>query len=341
MAEDLLKKELAAKILLEKIKKDIKFPTRRKKYLIDCLNNQGFIKEETTDIETIESTSLVCKICNSSDFLKMTNSTVCNNCGDSTFDLRNNPFITFKQDLNLTSGTFIEPGSEFITVIKDGKSVKRDLSKINFWINLDPEEEKIKKEVENIQEIIDGLNIKITETLNKIIINMWINIITGSKNLRGKSKKALLIWSIYYPLAYNKIPINIQKLTTILDITVGELYSYNFLMKEIFKDTSYEKYITVTSGENLDIKLDKEMEIKIKIVQKDVKDYLSNPIKKKELIGIIYFLSNKLFNKKYNLTFLSEKSGISQNIISAESGKIESFYKLNKTLEEKLKRKVF
>ena len=85
MAEDLLKKELAAKILLEKIKKDIKFPTRRKKYLIDCLNNQGFIKEETTDIETIESTSLVCKICNSSDFLKMTNSTVCNNCGDSTF----------------------------------------------------------------------------------------------------------------------------------------------------------------------------------------------------------------------------------------------------------------
>ena len=32
MAEDLLKKELAAKILLEKIKKDIKFPTRRKKY---------------------------------------------------------------------------------------------------------------------------------------------------------------------------------------------------------------------------------------------------------------------------------------------------------------------
>ena len=168
---------------------------------------------------------------------------------------------------------------------------------------------------------------------------MWINIITNSTNLKGKAKKALLIWSIYYPLAYNKVSINIQRLTTVLDITIGELYSYNFLMKEIFKDTSYYKYITVTTGENLNIELDKEFQNKIKVVQKDVKDYLSDPIKKKELIGIIYFLSNKIFNKKYNLIFLSEKSGISPNIISAESGKIESFYKVNKVLEDKLKRK--
>ncbi len=338
MAEDLLKKEFAAKILLEKIKKEIKFPSRRKKYLIDCLNKQGFVKQDIEEVK-LEPDSIVCKVCNSSDFLKMSSSSICNKCGDTTLDLRSNPFITFKQDLNFTRGTFIEPGSEFISIVKDGKSVKRDLSKINFWTNLDPEEEKIKKEVENIQEIIDGLNIKITETLNKTIVSMWINIITNSTNLKGKAKKALLIWSIYYPLAYNKVSINIQRLTTVLDITIGELYSYNFLMKEIFKDTSYYKYITVTTGENLNIELDKEFQNKIKVVQKDVKNYLSNPIKKKELLGIIYFLSNKLFNKKYNLIFLSEKSGISPNIISAESGKIESFYKLNKSLEDKLKRK--
>tara|TARA_A100001015_G_scaffold127945_1_gene141854 strand:+ start:459 stop:1493 length:1035 start_codon:yes stop_codon:yes gene_type:complete len=344
MSEDFLKKELTAKILLEKIKKEFKFPSRRKKYLINCLNKQGFIKKETEKLQTepiFEHDSLVCKICNSSDFLKMSNSNVCNNCGDTTLDLRNNPFITYKQELNLDRGTFIEPGSEFISIIKDGRNVKRDLSKVNFWTNLDPEEERIKKEIQNIQETIDGLDIKITDTLNRIIITMWINIITNSNNLKGKVKKALIIWCIYYPLAYNKIPINLQRLTTILEITIGELYSYNFLMKTFFKDTSYYKYITITTGENLDIEIDKEMEEKIKIVQKDLKDYLSNPNKKKELIGIIYFLSNKLYNKKYKLIFLSEKSGISPNIISAESGKIETFYKKNRNLEEKLKRKFF
>jgi hypothetical protein len=339
MSSDFIKKELIAKILLEKIKKDIKFSSRRKKYLIDCLNKQGFIKKENVQNTELEGNSLTCKICNSSDFIKMSNSNVCNKCGDTTLDLGVNSFITYKQGLNLTRGTFIEPGSEFISIIKDGKTIKRDLSKINFWTNLDPEEEKLKKEVENIQEIINGLNIKITDTLNKIIISMWLNILSNSDNLKGKVKRALMAWSIYYPLVYNKIPINIQKLTVISDITLGELYSYNFLMKEIFKDTNYYKYITITLGENLDIEIDKEIESKIKIIKNDLKDYLSNPLKKKELLGIIYFLSNKLFNKKYNLTLLSEKSGISPNIISAESGKIESFYKLNKPLEEKLKRK--
>ena len=234
MSSDFIKKELIAKILLEKIKKDIKFPSRRKKYLIDCLNKQGFVKEEDSQDVEIDGDSLTCKICNSSDFIKMSNSTVCNKCGDTTSDLRNNPFINYKQDLNLTRGTFIEPGSEFISIIKDGKIVKRDLSKINFWTNLDPEEEKLKKETENIQEIINGLNIKITDTLNKTIISMWLNVLTKSNNLKGKEKRALMAWSIYYPLAYNKIPINIQKLTVISDITLGELYSYNFLMKEIW-----------------------------------------------------------------------------------------------------------
>lgn len=340
MAEDLLRREFAAKILLEKINKNIKFPTRRRKYLIDCLNKQGFVVEEIEKTKPKED-SIVCKICNSSDFLHMYNSTVCNTCGDTSLDLRSNPYITFKQDLNVdTRGSFIEPGSQFITISKDGKNVKRDLSKINFWTNLDPEEERIKKEIENIQEIIDGLGIKITDSLNRIIISMWINIISTSSNLKGKARKALLIWCIYYPLAYNKIPINIQRLTTVLEITVGELYSYNFLMKGIFKNTSYSKYITVTTGDNLDIVLDQDIKNKIKMVENDVKDYLSNPIKKKELIGIIYFLSNKLFNKRYTLNFLSEKSAISANIISAESGKIESFYKVNKKLEDKLKRKL-
>ena len=48
---------------------------------------------------------------------------------------------------------------------------------------------------------------------------MLYNILTIKPDTRGKEKQALIIWCIYYPMVYNKLPINIQKLVSIITET--------------------------------------------------------------------------------------------------------------------------
>ena len=136
-------------------------------------------------------------------------------------------------------------------------------------------------------------------------------------------------------MIFNKLNINLQRLVSLFEVQIGEVYSYNFIMKDVFLNTPYERYITIQTGDSEQLNIDDEINNKIKIVKRDLKDYLNNPISKKELYGIIYFVS-KINNKQYTLKSLSDKSGISSNILSAEGSKIERFYTKNLELRRRL-----
>lgn len=321
-----MSKEITALLLKKKID-SIKNP---RKYLIDCLKSQGFVREEIIEPEIIVHDT--CQLCNSSEFISTSHEKICKKCGVVS-GVSKNPYATYKQNLNFTKGTFIEPGTTIVTVIKDGKIVKRDLAKTNTFNSLDPEEKRIKLNLDFLNNILDVISDKFNKVLfervRKEITSLWYNIIMLKPDIRGKEKLSLIAWAIYYPIVYNNLNINIQRLATVLDIQVGDIYSYNFIMKDLFGGTKYEKYISIPIGINISLDLSPEYSEKIKLVRKDLKDYLSNQIKPKEEIAIIYYLSRLKNDKEYTLLFLSEKSSISPNIISLEAAKIEKFYNKN------------
>lgn len=334
-----MSKEITAQLLKKRLD-SIKNTSDRKKYLINCLKKQGLIKEEIIEQSATESNYDICKLCNSNNFIFTSNEKVCQQCGTSETSLDANPYKTYKADINLKKGTFIEPGTMTVSFNKDGKMVKRDLSKINTWLNSDPEEQRIKLSLAKITEILNVLSTDYNEIVfDKIkneCVSMWYNIISIKPNLRGNERLSLMGWCIYYPITYNGLNINIQKIASILSIPVGDMYSYNFIMKDIFNNTPYEKYISIPTGVISDIQLPSDIERKLRLVKRHLKDYLSSPIKDKEYYAIIYYLGTLSKNKTLTLSFLSKKSGISQTTIGNEANKINSFYNNNPQLKKSI-----
>ena len=334
-----MSKQLTALLLKRKID-NIKGVKDSRQYLINCLQKQGFIKEDikTEPIQSIQHDT--CKLCNSSSLIFSNNEKICEKCGSADININSNPFKSYKQEINFSKGTFIEPGTTFVRIIKDGKEIKRDLSKTNTWINTDPEETRIANNLKKMNDILDNLSGKynpiVFDRVKNEILSMWYNVIKIKPDLRGKEKQALALWCIYYPMVYNKLQINIQKLVSMFDVQIGEAYSYNFVMKDIFKDTPFEKYISIPIGTVSDIQIPEGIIKRLNKIKRDLKDYLSNPLKDKELYGIIYYISKQMNDKNFTLVYLSEKSGLSTVLISSEANKIEAFYNKNPSMKAKI-----
>lgn len=333
--------QLTALLLKRKID-NLKNVKDRRQYLINCLQRQGFIKEDikTEPIDISFRSPDICKLCDSNSLVYSNHERICQECGATDTSVTFNPFKTYKQDLNFSKGTFIEPGTTFATIIKDGKEMKRDLSKMNTWTNSDPEELKISNNLKKMNDTLDALSGKynpvVFDRVRNEIISMWYNIIKIKPDLRGKEKQALALWSIYYPMAYNKLQINIQKLVSMFDIQIGEAYSYNFVMKYTFSGTSFEKYISIPIGSVSDIQIPEGITKRLNKIKRDLRDYLSSPLKDKELYGILYYTAKQINDKKFTLVYLSEKSGLSSVLISSEANKIEAFYNKNPSMKSKI-----
>jgi hypothetical protein len=139
-----MSKELTGMLLLQKLNEKFKGnKIRISKFLIDCIRFHGRIREDIEiKEEKIEHSSELCKLCNSSNFVINNFEKSCKECGAVTHASGINPFVSFKMDLNFTKGTLIPPGEVFVKILKDGKQYNVDLSKINTWLNSDPEEKK-------------------------------------------------------------------------------------------------------------------------------------------------------------------------------------------------------
>lgn len=329
-----MSKEITALLLKNKLD-SVKKP---REYLIDCLKKQGFIKEEVNVPQITQHST--CKLCSSSEFIFTSHERICSKCGIVDRGVSDSDFKTYKQNIDFTKGTFIEPGKTIVKVIKNGVEVTRDLAKTNTFISQDPEEKRMKTNIDSINNFLEVISNSyeptIFERISSDVLSMWYNVLLIKPDIRGNERKSLMAWCIYYPIAYRGLNINIQRLASIIQVQVGEIYSYNFIMKDIFKDTAFEKYITVQTGNTLSIDLSPEYTTKIKLIKKDLEDYLSNPVKIKEELGIIYYISKLLNDKKYTLTQLAEKSIFSTNVISSEALKIERFYNKNVAKRNKL-----
>ena len=334
-----MSKQITALLLQKQVNNMPK--NRRQQYLIDCLRSQGFVLEEIPimPISSIEHDT--CKVCQSNSLIRSNHETICQQCGATDTSISSNPFKTYKQDINFSKGTFIEPGTTFVSIMKDGKQVLRDLSKVNTWISNDPEEIKMNNNMKKINEVLETLsssyNPVLFEQVRLQVLAMWYNILILKPNIRGNEKKALSVWSIYYPMVFNNLKINLQKLASMFDIQIGEVYSYNFVLKDIFSYTSFEKYISIPVGTVINIEIPEEIKRKYNmIIKSNLKDYLSSPLKDKEIAGIIYYIAKQLNNRTFTLIFLSEKYGISSVLIASVYKQIELYYSKNPTEKSKI-----
>lgn len=332
-----MSKQLTALLLQKSISG--KSRDEQKEYLLECLKKQGIVTDPISFTPVDDTLPDVCEICKSSDIIYSNHEKLCNNCGLAKTDTSVNPFKTFKQDINFSAGTFIEPGTLIINVMKDGKMVSRDLSKVNTWLSSDLEDQRIANGLKKLNEILDKLRVYYNpisfERVEKEIISMWYNVLISAKTLSGKERRALLAWTIYYPMVFNNLNVSIQRISSITDTFIGDIYSYNFRLKDLFKGTAFEKYISVPIGSNSDIELPQKIQYKIKTVKRDMKDYLKDPLKDKQMYGLIYFIL-KNTDKIFTLADLATKSSLSTVTILNESKKYDEFYKRNPLLRQKL-----
>tara|TARA_B110000977_G_scaffold116766_1_gene150837 strand:- start:9648 stop:10658 length:1011 start_codon:yes stop_codon:yes gene_type:complete len=332
-----MSKKLTALLLQKKITD--KTPDEQKKYLLDCLKKQRIISDPGVTVsEKVNVLPDVCEVCNSNDIIFSNHEKICRQCGISKISSNINPYKTFKQDINFSAGTFIEPGTLIVNVMKDGKMVSRDLSKVNTWLSSDPEYQRIGNGIKMLTEVLDKLrnyyNPILFERVEKEIISMWYNVLILNKNMVGKERKALLAWVIYYPLVYNSLDVSIQRISSIIDTFIGDIYSYNFRLKDLFKGTSFEKYVSVPIGTKSDLEIPKKIQDKIKVIKRNMRGYLRETLKDKQLYGMIYYISKNMPDKFLTLAELSEKSGLSTVTILNESKIYNNFYISNSRLKE-------
>ena len=332
-------------LLKQRLNEKFKFNEKQiSNFLINCIRFHGYIKEEDEIKEYIpKNVGHMCKLCNSSNFVLNNFERTCQECGTVAQSMDVNPFKGFKVDFNFNRGTIIPPGEVFVKITKDGKQFNVDLSKIGTWLNSDPDEKKFFENLNLINKYLDSLESrynspelsKAFENSRKVILTMWYNIINNKTDMGALEKKSVMSWCIFYILNYFKLNINIPTLAKLFDITTGTIYSFKYIIEEIFKESVYIKYIPDQSvGKKIEIP--KTIEYKIKYVLRDLKSKLSDPPTEQEICGIIDFLAKEFKEKTITLQYLSEKSGASTVSIIKNSQEIKKFYTQNPLLKKNL-----
>ena len=313
-------------LLLKKHVDSITNEKLRRKFLINCLDKQGFIISETNS-ELPEENEKRCKVCGSDSIIYQGHMEVCEICG-TVLSESINPYKTFKQNLNTGKlGTFISP---------DG--INRELSKVNTWVSTTPEEKKLQTDMLYITsnlDLIEGDYINQTNLFSKIrqdAIEMWFYIVLNVENLKGYKKRSLAALIIYYSITHKGLKITLEKLSRQFSVEMGDIYSHISTLTTIFNGTKYEEYVTIKTKSKIDLKLTPFLIRELEIVKRAIKNDGKSPPGDYSIYGIIYALSKKEAKRDssyrvYNLKYLSNKTGVSLTTIGTEAKKYEKYIK--------------
>lgn len=326
-------------LLKDQINKIPKFKQRQ--FLLDCINKNNHIISDIK-IETISSdphpNSLLCQICNSSDFRINKNEEICNNCGLSRE--KQQQLKTFEKI------EYIKPGSNIVKIERDGKKVSVDLNKVNLWLqDSDPFASEIKLIDETLNIIFDEKGLVVSQNIKNTCISLYLNFNSLLDKINPSSKpnfnkKAIIALCIYYGSLINSVNISIQQLSILFDVSISIIYLNNNIIKQIFQNTEYIKYMTLTKPQICQI----DLSLKNRLLFNKVKNHLikhfpelSDSITNKYYVGIVYYITNKINTiRKYTLSELSKICNVSEPTISSASKSIERFYKSKPALFKEL-----
>lgn len=315
-------------LLLKKHVDSITSQKLRRKFLINCLDKQGFIIKET-DSELPEEIEKKCTVCGSDSIIIQGYTEVCEICG-TVLSESINPYKTFKQNLNTGKlGTYISP---------DGET--KNLSKVNTWVSTNSEEKKIQEYMLYITsnlDLIEGADEG--SKIRQDVMEMWYYTVLNVENLKGDKKRSLAALIIYYSITHKGLKITLEKLSRQFSVEMGDIYSHISTLKTIFNRTKYEDYVTIsvnyrsikTRGK-IDLNLTPFLIKELEIVKRAIKNDGKSPPGDNSIYGIIYALSKKEAKRDssysvYNLRYMSNKTGVSPTTISTEAKKYEKYIK--------------
>ena len=320
-----MSKQITA-LLLKKHIDSITDVKLKRKFLLDCLEKQGFIKKET-DTQLPEEIQNVCSVCGSDSIIYKGHMEVCEICG-TVLNESINPYKTFKQNLNIGKlGTFISP-----------EGVERQLSKINTWVNTTPLEKKLQKEMSyiiNTLDLIEGdyiSNRNIFDKIKEDSIEMWFYIIRRVENLRGDKKKSFAALVIYYSVSYYGLKITMEKLSRQFSVNMGDISSQISSLRTIFYGTKWESYVNIKTKSKVNLELTPFLIKELENVKRAIKNDGKSPPGDNSIYGIIYAISKKEAKRDpkyrmYNLKYLYDKTGVSSTTIASEAKKYEKYIK--------------
>tara|TARA_B100001175_G_C19395408_1_gene583558 strand:- start:104 stop:1066 length:963 start_codon:yes stop_codon:yes gene_type:complete len=313
-------------LLLKKHVDSITDVKLKRKFLLDCLEKQGFIKKET-DTELPEEIKNVCNVCGSNSIIIKDYMEICEICG-TVLSESVNPYKTFKQNLNIGKlGTFISP-----------EGVERQLSKVNTWVNTTPAEKKLQKEmmyIINVLDLIEGDYINngiIFDKIKEDSVEMWFYIIRRVENLRGDKKKSFAALVIYYSMSYYGLKITLEKLSRQFSVNMGDISSQISSLRTIFYGTKWENYVNIKTKSKVNLELTPFLIKELENVKRAIKNDGMSPPGDNSIYGIIYAISKKESKRDpkyrvYNLKYLYDKTGVSSTTISTEAKKYEKYIK--------------
>ena len=315
-----------------------------KQFLVSCISKNNKLKEfeksleteslETESLTTKLQTSPVCEGCGGNDFIYEGSQRRCRVCGVTKADFRANPFkqLGDRQE----SGGSILPGGNIITINRNGKDMRVDLSQIAKWTDSNKEDKPLidfinlmNEALEKLDELYSGPRLSISlEKAKRLARSMWYNIFLYKKkntslSFRKEEKENLLLFCIYASLKSEKIKAELAQLHRFLGLSslfIG-LNSYLSVIKEIFKETDFEKYFFKSEEIELpeNIKIGKDFVLR-HLTSKGYK-IPSNDL------GIILYLAKLYENESINLVFIMSKNThlLPSNITSLLT-EIKTFY---------------
>ena len=309
---------------------------KRRQFLINCINKNydvSLLTQQFNEISELDDEEQInndiCMMCNTSDFIKDKYQEVCNNCGYSRH--LQSQLKTFEKF------DYITPGENIITIEKDGKKIKVNLNKIDLWIkDADPLAIDTTKIIDNLNEIFSSRGQDIPISVQNTSIKLWYNFNTLNK--KTYNKKAILASCTYFGILINEYTVSLEQLSILYNVNVVDIKIANELLKVIFKETEYYKYLTISRQSTCDINLSNEYKMYFDKIKKHLIDnnIIKEPLNNKDTAGIIYFISSKLsgkrLNKRYTLSALSKNYNVSAPTISNKTNSVSLFYNINQTL---------
>jgi len=325
-------------LLLQQKMNDFKTENKKKKYLINCIDQHGAYKGADQKIlsQVVQNFNDICVACKSSSFVFTSHEKICNECGVTT-QYTKPKFDPMSSNLG---GSFIQPGTLMVPITKNGKKVMVDLSTISSWLDVPPEEQNLVRTSKEIMDVLDNIRnpngTPLQDSIVREIMAIWYNIIQYDPDIKGVQRKSLQVLSVYYGLTHNNFKISLQKIAAMFGVNSGDVFSNNALIKKIFNNTGYEKYITLKIGEFCKVEIDPSIKGRLEIMKLDLAKYLHTPLTVKEYTGMIYYINKQLKNRDVTLRSLAENCTLSENTIRNSSSTYEIFYKNNNNLYKRL-----
>jgi len=333
---------IATKLLLQNQIKNLSKKDKRE-FLINCISKNRVIKfdelPESIGVKNIKiNQENFCKMCNNYDFIRNKYEEICETCG----------FIRPLQpsQKNYEKIEFIKPGSNIVKITKDSKKITVDLNKINSWLqDTDPLYKETKKIIENLQTIFQTKSLELPQSVQNTAISLWYNFNNLYEDYNSPlkklfNKKAIISLCIFYGALINGYNISLQQLSILIEVNISEIIATNNLFRDVFKETEYYKYLTLSENKDCDIKLSTKNKLIFEKIKKDLISNFSNindPLLNKEYLGIVYYITNKINPIiKYTLKDLESKCNVSTTSISFIAKSIEKFYKNNPKLYKEL-----